>query len=156
VFEDKYADLFGRPEVTADRIVLCQVVVEAIDEALPSVKNQLFARYRLTRYLFLYVVRVILENDLLARELLGNPQRFVRTKTARDHFRECVRKIVGDLVVDLNAEVAEYGDDFDYRDKLRDSVWVGELSKKVAADHLKLVKRGRIKSFQDEWQKGGA
>lgn len=155
VFEDKYADLFGRPEVTADRIVLCEVVVEAIDEALPSVKNQLFARYRLTRYLFLYVVRVILENDPLSREILENPKRFVRTEKARNHFRECIRKIVGDLVVDLNAEVEEYGDDFDYRDKLRDSTWVGELSKKVSADHLKLVKRGRIKSFEDEWKKSG-
>lgn len=155
VFEDKYADLFGRPEVTADRIVLCEVIVEAVDEALPNVKNQLFARYRLTRYLFLYVVRVIVENDPLAKEILENPKRFVRTEKARDHFRECVRKIVGDLVVDLNAEVEEYGDDFDYRDKLRDATWVGELSKKVSADHLKLVKRGRIASFADEWKKSG-
>jgi hypothetical protein len=47
------------------------VIVETIDEGLPSVKNQLFARYRLTRYLFLYVVRVILENDPLAKDILG-------------------------------------------------------------------------------------
>jgi AIPR protein len=155
VFEDKYADLFGRPEVTADRVVLCQVIVEAIDEALPSVKNQLFARYRLTRYLFLYIIRVILENDPLSREILERPKRFVRAEKDRKHFRGCMSKIVGDLVVDLNAEVEEYGDDFDYRDKLRDSAWVGELSKKVSGDHLKLVKRGRIKSFADEWKNSG-
>ena len=98
---------------------------------------------------------MILENDPLAKEILETPQRFVRSRKSRDHFRECIRKIVGDLVVDLNAEVEDYGDDFDYRDKLRDSVWVGELSRKVAADHLKLVKHGRIKSFQDEWRKAG-
>jgi len=105
--------------------------------------------------MFLYVIRVILENDSLAKEILENPKRFVRTEKARNHFRECINKIVGDLVVDLNAEVEEYGDDFDYRDKLRDSAWVGEVSKKVSADHLKLVKRGRIKSFEDEWKKSG-
>jgi len=153
VFEDKYADLFGRKEVTADRIVLCQVIAEAIDEALPSIKNQLFARYLLTRYLLLYVVRVILENDPLAPGILGNPKVFVRTKKARDHFRDCIRKIVGDVVIDLNAEVDEYGDDFDYRDKLRDAVWVSSLSKKVATDHLKLVQRKRIKAFGEEWKK---
>ena len=98
---------------------------------------------------------MILENDQLAKEILENPKMFVRTNKARDHFRECIRKIVGDLVVDLNAEVEEYGDDFDYRDKLRDSTWVGELSKKVSTDHLKLVKRGRIKSFETEWKKSG-
>jgi len=156
VFEDKYGDLFGRPEVTADRIVLCEAIIGAIDEALPSVKNQLFARYRLTRYLFLYVVRVILEHDPLASDVLGNPEQFVRTKKSRDHFRKCMAKIVGDLVVDLNAEVEEYGNDFDYRDKLRDQTWISDLSRKVATDHLKLVKRGRIKSFQEEWKKGGA
>ena len=155
VFEDKYADLFGRPEVTADRIVLCQTIIEAIDAALPSIKNQLFAQYRLTRYMLLFVIRVILENDPLHREILENPKRFVRSEKARNHFRQCIGKIVGDLVVDLNAEVEEFGDDFDYRDKLRDSTWVAELSKKVSADHLKLVKRGRIKSFSQEWEKSG-
>lgn len=155
VFEDKYADLFGRPEVTADRIVLCQVIAEAIDEALPSIKNTLVARYLLTRYLLLYSVRIILENDALAAEILGNPKRFVRAQKARQYFRECMRKIVGDLVIDLNAEVEEYGEDFDYRDKLRDAAWVGDLTKKVVTDHLKLVKRGRIQSFAEEWKKSG-
>jgi hypothetical protein len=155
VFEDKYADLFGRKEVTADRIVLCQVIAEAIDEALPSIENRLVARYLLTRYLILYAIRVILESDHLAPEILGNPRRFVRTQKARDHFRECVRKVVGDLVIDLNAEVKEYGEDFDYRDKLRDATWVAELSKKVVTDHLKLVKRRRIQSFEEEWTKCG-
>jgi hypothetical protein len=106
--------------------------------------------------MLLYIVRVILENDTLAREILENPKRFVRIEKSRNHFRQCINKIVGDLVVDLNAEVEEYGDDFDYRDKLRDSGWVGDLSKRVSADHLKLVKRGRIKSFENEWKKNGS
>lgn len=152
VFEDKYADLFGRKEVTADRIVFCEVIADAIDAALPNIKNQLFARYVLTRYLLVYVVRTILENDDLASELLGNPATFVRGSADRDKFGKCIARIVGDVVIDLNAEVDEFSDDFDYRDKLRDQPWVAELSKKIATDHLKLVKRGRITSFAQDWR----
>jgi hypothetical protein len=155
VFEEKHADLFGRPEVTADRVVLCQVIVEAIRDVTPAIKNTLFSRYRLTRYLLIYIAREILENDDLHEEVMTNPQTFVRDASDRDRFRACVRKIMDDIVIDLNAEVEEYGDDFDYRDKLRNSEWVRGLSKKVVADYLKLVKRGRIQSFKEEWEKQG-
>jgi hypothetical protein len=155
VFEDKYSDLFGRKEVTADRVVLCQVIAEAVDNALPSIKSQLVARYLLTRYLLVYAIRSILDSDNLATAILTNPQRFVRTQKARDHFRKCIAKVLGDVVIDLNAEVEELGEDFDYRDKLRDQKWVTDLSKKVVGDHLKLVKRGRIQSFEEEWKKSG-
>ena len=153
VFEDKYADLFGRKEVTADRIVMCQVINEAVDVALPNIKNRLVARYVLTRYMLLYMIRFILESDELSQEIFGNPSAFIRNMKARDYFRSCISKVVGDLVIDVNAEVEEYGDDFDYRNKLRDQAWVSDLTKKVVADHLKLVKRGRIQPFKEEWAK---
>lgn len=153
VFEDKYSDLFGRKEVTADRIVLLQVIADAIDAALPKIKNQMFARYVLTRYLVMYLVRLILESDEGANEILNTPAKFVKAIKDRDHFQSCVARIIGDLVIDLNAEVDEHGEDFDYRGKLRDQGWVSDLSKKVSADYLKLVTRGRIESFSEGWRK---
>jgi hypothetical protein len=155
VFEERHADLFGRPEVTADRIVLCQVVMEAVTAASSAIKNTLFGRYILTRYLILYIVREILENDDLGKQILTNPAVFVRADGDRGRFRDCVRLVIGDVVIDLNAEVEEYGEDFDYRDKLRDSDWVRKLSRKVVADNLKLVKRGRSQSFKDAWLSSG-
>jgi len=152
VFEDKYADIFGRPAVTADRIVLCEVIKEAIDEALPQIANQLLARYVLTRYAILFIVRDVLENDQMAAHITDNPKKFVRAKGDREHFKKCIARIVGDLIVDLNDEVKELGDDFDYRDKLRDADWVKKLSTTIVADHRKLVGRGRIPSFKDDWE----
>src|SRR3989338_5272685 len=102
VFEEKYADLFGRKEVNADRIVVCQVIAEAIEKALPEIKNTLMARYVLIRYMLLYMIRLILENDQLGREMLRSPGVFVRGKKDRDQFRSCISKIIGDLVVDVN------------------------------------------------------
>jgi hypothetical protein len=129
VFEDKHSDLFGRPEVTADRIVLCQAIMEVIQGALPKIHNSLFARYVLTRYFLIYVVRLILETDSLANPLLiTHPETFVRKPSDRERFRKCINTFVDDLIIDVNAEVDEYGEDFDYRDKLRDADWIKKLA----------------------------
>ena len=66
------------------------------------------------RRLLVYAIRSILDSDNLATAILTNPQRFVRTQKARDHFRKCIAKVLGDVVIDLNAEVEELGEDFDY------------------------------------------
>jgi hypothetical protein len=54
-------------------------------------------------------------------------------------------------VIDVNAEVDALGDDFDYRGKLRDEAWVKDLKKEVVTNYQKGVTRGRIKSFEREW-----
>jgi hypothetical protein len=152
IFEDKHAELFGRPEVTADRIVLLKVIMEAIEQEIPSIKNKLFGRYVLTRYLLLYVIREIFRNDGLAEVIMTKPETFVRNPAERDKFRKCVGMLITDVVIDLNGEVDELGEGFDYRDKLRDQEWVIKTSKKIVNDYQVRVKRKRISSFQEEWE----
>ena len=94
VFEDKYIDLFARKEVTADRIVLCQVIADCIDAALPKLTNGLVAKYVLTRYMLLYFVRNILRKDDLWPEINTNPQRFVRNGPGRQIGRASCRERV--------------------------------------------------------------
>lgn len=78
----------------------------------------------------------------------------MRKKTSRQLFRKCIDNIVSDLVTDVNAEIEGAGEDFDYRGKLRDSVWVEALNKSVVGDHLKLVARKKIQSFKEDWGAG--
>ena len=152
VFEEKYTELFARPEVTADRIVMYRVIADSINAALPRLGNGLVAKYVLTRYMLLYFVREILKKDDLWAELNANPQTFVRTPENRKRFRECIDNIVSDLVTDVDAEIAGAGADFDYRGKLRDSEWVTKLAKSVVGDHLKMVARKKIQSFKGDWE----
>ena len=152
VFEEKYAALFARPEVSADRIVLCHVIMEVIDEFSEKLENKLFAKYALTKRAILYIVRSILEKDEMAEEILTKPTTFVREQQNRNYFEECIKKIISDIIIDINAEVREYGEDFDYRGKLRDSDWVKDLTNKVVNNFLKLVERDRINSFKKEWE----
>lgn len=152
VFESKYADIFGRPEVTADRIVMCQSIKEAIDAVEPKIENTLLARYRLTRYLLLYITREILESSETGKQALTDPKAFVRNANDRKHFKACIEVILNDIIIDLNQEVKEFGDDFDYRGRLRDSDWVRKLAKTLVTDHLKQVSRSRVPSFRQEWE----
>jgi hypothetical protein len=144
--------LFARPEVTADRIVMCRVIAEAIDQSLPRLTNGLVAKYVLTRYMFLYFVQEILRKDDSWGELNSSPQKFVRKPKDRGRFRKCIDNIVSDLVTDVDAEIEGAGEDFDYRGKLRDADWVQKLAKSVVGDHLKMVARKKIQSFTGDWQ----
>src|SRR5207245_8866439 len=153
VFEDKYTELFARREVTADRIVMFHVIAESIDAALPCLTNGLVAKYVLTRYMLLYFVRDILKKDALWPDINTKPQTFVRNVGDRQRFRKCIDNIISDLVTDVNAEIEDAGENFDYRGKLRDSEWVKKLAKSVVGDHLKMVARKKIQSFKDDWQK---
>ena len=100
----------------------------------------------------IYVIRLILETDKLAEQIFTNPKIFVRASADRERFRRCIGTFVDDLIIDVNAEVDGYAEDFDYRDKLRDADWIKKLAATIVADHLKQVSRGRIKSFQAEWE----
>ena len=101
----------------------------------------------------LYIVRLLLEEDDLGRELLKNPGNYIADKKNRKAVMACVSQILDDVIIDLNAELEQVGEDFDYRGKLRDEPWVKALALRIVADYRKLVARKRIISFADEFKK---
>lgn len=152
IFEDDHAEVFGRPAVDADRIVLCHILARRIDAAIPKLENTLFAKYALTHFLLLYVCRMIIEADDVGRDVLQPPGKYIADKKQRQALIPATDKILADIVIDLNAEVAQLGDEFDYRGKLRDEAWVKELPHKIVAEHTKLVARNRINSFGQDFK----
>lgn len=153
VFDEKYIELFGRPEVTAHKIVMLNLIDEIIVTKLSSIKNQLVAKYALTRFAILYMLRQILENDVEGKRLLMEPKNFIHKNDNRLHFINCISKIIDDIIVDFNGEVESLGADFDYRSRLREESWVKKLSQEIVGSYLKLVNRGRINSFEADWNK---
>ena len=147
IFEDDHAEVFGRPAVDADRIVLCHILATRIAAAIPKLQNTLFAKYALTHFLLLYICRLIIEADDVGKDILQRPGKYVADKRQRKALISAIDKILEDIVIDLNAEVAQLGDEFDYRGKLRDEVWVKDVAHRIVAEHNKLVARNRINSF---------
>ncbi len=151
VFDEKHSDIFARPEVTAHRVVMLHLIDEIISEKIDDTNNQLVAKYNLTKFAIMYMLRQIIDSDDIKETLLNEPQKFVYDKSDRFKFVRIISSIVDDIIVDFNGEMDTLGEDFDYRSKLRDETWVKKLSNEIVGSYIKMVKRGRIKSFQEEW-----
>lgn len=147
IFEDKHSDLFGRPSVTAHKIVLCHVISTTIQEQQSLITNELFAKYVLTRFFILYIIKLILENDETANNVISTPEKYVQDEKTMSVFVSAIRKLLEEVTTDLNAEIDQLGENFDYRGKLRDEDWCKSLAHEIAATHKKLVTRGRIEPF---------
>jgi hypothetical protein len=154
IFEDKHSALFGRPEVTADRIVLLKLIVGEIERRLPSLENQLVAKHVLTKFMLLFVVREYFSDDQVFNGIIADPEKFMRDARSRGRFAKTVGAFIDEIIIDLNMESREFPEDFDYRDKLRDQEWTKALSKNLVREFLKQKTRGKSKSFQDIWTSG--
>jgi hypothetical protein len=147
IFEDLHSDLFGRPAVGADRIVFCHVLASRIDACKDSISNTLFARYALTKFFLLYILRLLLENEATGGKMINNPEPYVRKKNMRDRLARAVDILLSEVITDLNAEIDQLEQDFDYRGKLRDEKWCTKIAHEIAATHKKLVDRRRLEGF---------
>lgn len=147
IFEDRHSDLFGRPDVTADRIMLCHDLALCIDTKKAAINNQLFARYALTTFFLMYVLRLLIESDNSGTDILTKPSKFVRDANVRSAFEKATNELLSEVITDLNAEIDQLEDDFDYRGRLRDEKWCNKLAHEIAATHKKLVDRGRLDDF---------
>ena len=153
VFDDKYNELFARPEVTASRIILLDILNKNVKNKIVDIENKLVAKYVLTKYALLYILREILEKDEVGRELLKKPENFVGILENRDKLNNVIDIIMNDIIIDFNAEVNSLDEDFDYKSKLRDENWVKEKAKEIVGAYQKQVARKRIDSFGQEWNK---
>lgn len=153
VFDDKYNELFARPEVTASRIILLDILNKNVKSKIGDIENKLVAKYVLTKYALLYILREILEKDQVGKELLRKPDSFVELAENREKLNQVIDIIMNDIIIDFNAEVKSLDEDFDYKSKLREESWVKDKAKEIVASYQKQVARNRIDSFGQEWSK---
>lgn len=71
----------------------------------------------------------------------------MRDRKTRDCFARAIDILLTEIITDLNAEIDQLEEDFDYRGKLRDEKWCSNLAHEIAATHKKLVDRHRLDDF---------
>jgi hypothetical protein len=155
-FDDLHSDIFGRPVVTAQRIVGLIAVRDAVRESLLELDNQLAARYSVTPYFVMYLVKQALQLDPLGKEFCQDPGKFVQER-GFNAVVSTIRQITDDLIVDLNAELAERteaGNPFDHKRELKSPNAVRTLRGNVLPSYQKAVSRKRASSFSEEWEPG--
>lgn len=145
VFDEKYAQIFGRPEVNASRVVFMHRVLGVVDDALPKLKNRPMASYTLTRYFLLYVLSSILRlSD--ASPYVANPA--LLDEVGMTSFLLQCAEVMKTVVVDLNYE--SNSADFDYKTILKSPTQSTALGKSMLASYEKDVERDKAASF-DSW-----
>ncbi len=146
VFDEKYAEIFARPEVTARRIIFLAKVMALVEKHLPEIKNASFARYGLTKYMILAVIKRLLNSDPLGKTLCQSPS--IAFKNTR---MDCVLKLVDDLltsiVIDLNHEM-DQGALSDYKSDLKSKNSVEKLASELLRSYEKDKARGKADSIE--------
>lgn len=145
VFDEKYAEIFGGPEVTAQRAIFMHRLMGVVDESLPKLKNQPMASYTLTRYFMLYLLSKILRDNDASRRYVAKPD--LLTQPQLEDFLGKCEEILKTVVVDLNYESKSA--DFDYKSILKSPRQGGELAQAILASYEKDVERGKAETFTD-------
>lgn len=143
VFDEKYADIFGRPEVDAARVVFLHKLLARVDIAVLGLDNKPMGSYTLTRYFLLYMLARILRNKDESKAVVTNPARFSAEQLAE--FMDKCSEILKTLIVDLAYEEQET--DFDYKSVFKSPNQTSELAKKMLTSYEKDVARNKAESF---------
>jgi hypothetical protein len=146
IFDEEYADIFGRKEVDCYRIIFLWNVLEIIVKLLPNINNKPFGNYGLTRYFLLHVVSEIIDGGVKDRAVVANPKAFWKDSRLTALYQK-IEELLKGLIVDLNYEVKAVGDAFDYKADLKSPKSVEEWTAKLMRDYEKDVQRGKAIAF---------
>lgn len=143
LFEDKYSDIFARPAVTAERIILLHNIMNVIFEKIDEIEYKALSKYGLTRFFLLSVIRKILDKDAKSLDLIRNPEKLADLEVSTKFF-EAIRETLGSVIIDLNYEIADRGDVFDYKDELKNASKVEKLRGELLKSYEKELAKGKI------------
>lgn len=157
LFDELHSRIFGRPEVDGARIATLYNVYTIVLGKLSLIENQLFARYGLTRFLALYLLRQALETDESGQRFCDNPTAFVNQQKGEARLRECIDKVSQAIIQLLDGEVkrrdANKDAPFDFKRELKSPSAVRDLETRVVPFYQIAVSSNLAPTFAAEWKK---
>lgn len=157
LFDELHSRIFGRPEVDGDRVVTLYNVYDIVLSKLSLIENQLFARYGLTRFLALYLLRQALEADATGRKFCSDPTSFTKQPKGKTRLLGCIEKISHVVMQLLDGEVKRRDADkdrpFDFKRELKSPSAVRDLETRVVPFYQIAVSSNLATTFAAEWEK---
>lgn len=148
LFDEKYSDIFARPAVNASRIILIHQIMKQIQDALEDIEYRPLAKYGLTRFFLLSVVNSLMNDDKVAKEYVRNPKAVFEDGKV-DALCSAVRQILSAVIIDLNYEVDDLGEKFDYKSDLKSPSKIRELEGKLLRSYEKDIARNKAPSLSE-------
>ena len=163
LFDELHARIFARPEVTGGRIVILYRIYDIVWSKTKHIENQLFAKYKLTRFYLLYLLREALETDPLGKKFCANPSAFIGTKRDQDHLLECVDKVAQAVVRIVNGDAKRRGGidgfGFDFKRDLKSPKKIREMATEIISRYQVMADDEMAPTFSNKWnarKKGAA
>jgi hypothetical protein len=147
IFDEKYAEIFGRQEVNAKRVIHEMALMKVVEGRLDDISVKSLAHYTLTKYFLASVLSKVLRGYDASRSVMQDPGKLNKDK--REEFYNKCDAIVGSLIIDFNYEVAQKGAAFDYKADLKSPKQIEELTGLLLRSYEKDVARGKADGFSD-------
>ncbi|MDA0266492.1 MAG: AIPR family protein [Cyanobacteria bacterium] len=123
IFDNLHQEIFARPEVAGGRIVILFELYQEVEKKLPDIEPSLFGGYQITKFFLLYLLAEVLNHDEQGKNFCKQPESFYVTDIQKNALLKSIRVILGDLVIDLNAEFDDAGgESFDFKAAFKVSV----------------------------------
>lgn len=153
--EEFHTKIFGRVEVDADRVVAVADIDKVIRSQRTRMADKKFAAYSLTPYLFLYLLREVLETDELGLKFCQSPSEFMTAPDGRNRLKHSITRSVSALMRIMDAylkqqEKTKTG--FDYKKDLKSPTRVGAITTFVIPQYQIAIDSEFARPFSDEWQ----
>lgn len=148
LFDDKYSEIFARPAVTAHRIIFLYLIMDRIIKVAPDIEYKPLSKYGLTRFFLMSVLSELIRNDKIASEFFRDPKALFDANKING-FMDAIESILRSLIIDLNYEVQDLGDQFDYKGDFKSPTKIRDLRSKLLRSYEKDVARNKADSFED-------
>ena len=143
VFDEKYTEIFGRPAVSAWRIIFLKKIMDRIEASLDLIERESIQKYLLSRYFLLFSIAKILDHDVGARKAISHPNDLLQDAERCERVLDAIEGVCRRLCVDLRFELGEGDPPPDYKAVLKSPVRVQELEAKLRRSFEHDVARGR-------------
>lgn len=141
IFDDDYARIFARQQVDAHRIVFLSKINKVVEDNIGLLSDRKISSYKLTRYFLLYTLRRVLEQSTVGQAIIASPQLGLKHWSS---VESVIKDIVVGLITDLDDEIREAEDGFDYKAAFKSPLKVPELAAALMRSYNKDLRRGRI------------
>jgi len=153
VFGDLQSEIF-RYGVTASHIRLAELVADVVENALDRISNERIRKYRLTRFIIVYLINQILRHEAGGKRLFENPRPYLEidgddgSGARESKLIEQLEEIAAFVVTEMNYFLEERSDDdYDYKTDFKSPRHIKELRSEVMKGYEKDKFKKRIKVF---------
>lgn len=152
-YGDSYENIFSR-NMSCQKIYLAYIIHNKIIENIEKIENVPVRSYGLAKYTFLRIIKAIMEDDDLGKEIIENPNNFV-TGTNIEVLKNAVQKLFDLVALDINGFISEYQQTvplFDYKNLFKNKEFCDRMNINVLTSHKKSVVRHPEDSFKSIYE----